>query len=729
MDEENGEIALIISGGVPGYEFSIDSGATYVQDSIFPNLAPGFYDAFIRDTNGCRSDIQTLQILEADSLSVSAVDIDSITCNGDNNGGMTLEANGGWPDYVFSLDNGLSFNNETEYENLLPGTYTVVARDDSLCLSAPIQVVVPEPDPVTVSLDSKSDISCNGANDGSITVIGNGGWGDYEYSIDNGVTWQTGTGFTALSPGLYQIIARDDSLCTSSPLAITINEPTVLSISLVSATDATCPLNSDGSLEVVANGGTAPFEFSIDGGANYQTSGVFSGLGVGSYDVQVRDANGCVSSSIAVNIGDQAGLSANLVDSTNVTCNGEDDGTIFVGASGNNPPLTFNLTGTVNRSENVGTFTGLPAGDYTVVVTDVNGCETNPISVTLTAPAPITYTIDSILPASCDDTDPSNDDGGIFLTASGGTGDLTYRVDGLFVDDGNIQNLSPGQHVVEIIDENGCTVQLPTDSSFIGTLPPLTYTYDVLEEACFGDNDGAIKVYTTDGVRPFYFEASGPETVGGQNSFLQDLVPGDYTLTVADVCTTFTETVNVPEGILLEAAFETSPPMPATDTLPNAEVAFLNLTNVTYDRPALPLKFFWDFGDGYTSADSAPMPHDYLETGEYQISLVANKGECWDTVMAPGTFTVGLETIEVSNVITPNGDGINDEWVVGSENFLSVNVTIYDRYGTLHFNQDGSTVIWRPTPDTPAGVYFYTLTYIDGSGTRQRMTGNLTVLR
>ncbi len=450
---------------------------------------------------------------------------------------------------------------------------------------------------------------------------------------------------------------------------------------------------------------------------------------MGSYEVQARDANGFLSPVITVAIGDQAGLSMTVTDSSDISCNGGITGRIVVSASGNNPPLTYVLTGDENRSQANGIFGDLAAGTYTVFVTDANGCETTPQTITLVEPGPLSYTIDSITPASCDDNDPSNDDGGIFFTASGGTGDLTYTVDGTFVDDGNVQNLGPGQYEIIIYDENGCTLTLDADDSFVPTLPPLSFDYNVIREDCFGDNDGRIKVLPEGGARPYLYEVSGAMDVSSQISLISDLVPGDYLLTVSDACTTLTETVNMPEGILIEAAFETSPPLPFTDSLPDVELAFLNLTTITYARPEFPTSWFWNFGDGYTSSDSVPMPHDYLETGTYDITLIVNQGACWDTVRSAGALTVGLETFNIPNVITPNEDGINDELIVGSDNFLNINLVVFDRNGTTHFAQQGSQVIWRPDPELPEGVYFYTLTYIDGAGTRQRITGNVTLIR
>jgi uncharacterized protein (DUF2237 family) len=247
---------------------------------------------------------------------------------------------------------------------------------------------------------------CNSANNGSITVTAFSTAGPLQFSDDGGTTWNAGTSpytFSSLAPGNYNIEVQDANQCTLSysgnPVVI-VNPPAVVISTVTTNNVVTCNGSASGSIIVTASGGTGALSFSDNGGTSYTVGTspyTFSGLAPGSYSIKVQDANGCTKTwgTGAVPITQPAtAVTISLVSSNNVSCNGGNNGSITVTASGGTGALQFSDNGgtTWNAGTSPYTFNGLTAGPYTIEVEDANGCTAiytgNP--VTLTQPAALT---------------------------------------------------------------------------------------------------------------------------------------------------------------------------------------------------------------------------------------------------------------------------------------------------------------------------------------------------
>src|SRR4029077_18905625 len=131
-------------------------------------------------------------------------------------------------------------------------------------------------EPTALALNTNPvDANCNGASDGSVSVNANGGTGAIQFSIDNGATWQVGNSFNGLAAGNYTITIQDANGCQTTTNVI-IGEPTLININTNTIT-ATCG-NNDGSITIIANGGTGALQYSIDGGATFQNGNNFPNL-------------------------------------------------------------------------------------------------------------------------------------------------------------------------------------------------------------------------------------------------------------------------------------------------------------------------------------------------------------------------------------------------------------------------------------------------------------------
>ena len=138
--------------------------------------------------------------------------------------------------------------------------------------------------------------------------------------------------------------------------------------------------------------------------------------------------------------------------------------------------------------------------------------------------------------------------------------------------------------------------------------------------------------------------------------------------------------------------------------------------------------YFWDFGDGNTSTDFAPT-HTYLENGTYVVVLTSiNSGGC----MAYDTLIIDvINELIIPNVFTPNGDGVNDVWIIDFiEEFPNNVVEIYNRWGELLFHADGYKQDWDGSYNgkpLPIGTYYFVIELNDGK--TKPYTGPITILR
>ena len=240
---------------------------------------------------------------------------------GDVNGSITITANGGGGGYEYSIDNGNTFQINSSFTGLNPGLYEVLIKDLNGCIPSKQDVVISEPSVVLSLSESHTDVICKGDANGVISLSGSGGWGNYEYSIDNGATFQTSGLFTNLLPGTFFIIAKDDEGCTTAPFGLTVTEPTATLQLSSTINDVRCNGGNDGSIIGSASGGWDNYEYSING-TDWQTSDTFSGLSHGDYILYVRDTYGC-SSQIDVALSEPLLLTSTITSEQDSNCGAE----------------------------------------------------------------------------------------------------------------------------------------------------------------------------------------------------------------------------------------------------------------------------------------------------------------------------------------------------------------------------------------------------------------------
>ncbi len=533
-------------GGYGTYEYSIDGGSTWQGSGTFTNQQPATYDVRMRDAlyNGCFVILNPQLVITEPAELNAVVTAVNITCNGSNNGRIIISnPTGGYGTYEYSADGGSNWQLTGTFSNLAPGIYDVRIRDraNPLCVVTLPAATITQPDPISADLAS-TNVTCNGAINGTITISNPlGGSGAYSYTVNGGSSWQTSGTFTGLAPGTYNVRIRDAADITCEIVldpALEITQPDKLAAD-VASTNVTCYGANDGTITIInPRGGYGTYEYSTDGGTNWQTSGNFIALAPGFYNVMIRDAafpTCMVTLNGSLRITEPPVLSANVT-SMNVTCNGADDGRITIsGATGGYGTYAYSIDGGTTW-QGSGIFSNLEPGTYDVMIGDAAnpGCviTLNPALV-ITEPAILSATVTPTM-VTCFGAN----NGIITITNStGGYGSYEYSINGGVNWSGlnTFSNLAPGTYDVRMRDAIHPTCELTLDPALDITQPSVLNA-DVARTnvTCFGSADGTITITNpTGGYGTYEFSINGGGAWQSSGSFT-GLGPGYYNVITRD---------------------------------------------------------------------------------------------------------------------------------------------------------------------------------------------------
>ncbi len=515
----NGTITATGTGGITPYQYSINGGTTYQTSNVFTGLAPGTYTITIRDNTGC-TNIVTVTVIAA-GAPIAAATTTATAC-GTNTGSITASGSGGVTPYTYSI-NGTNYFAANLFNGLAAGNYVVYVRDAAGCIGT-INVNVPaSAAPLITAVATPS--SCI-ANTGTITATGTGGTAPLEYTID-GITYQPGTVFNGLAPGIYTVYVRDANGCIKTT-TVTVANASGLTLA-VSTINASC--SNNGVITATATGGVAPLQYSINGTV-YQASNIFTGLAPGAYILYVRDANNCIITKPAV-IGSASQLNLTATVTLQATC-ASANGVITLAGTGGVAPLQYSINGTVYQTS--GTFINVAPGTYTVYVRDATGCiATQSVTVTTSGAGPgiSTFTVRTENAYPCNDNVGKIDQ---FRVNGGNCATCTYSINfGPYLIGNELiwSNLTPGTYAITARDANGCT---KTILATIGIATLVTATATVTPSSC-SVNNGTITLTGVGANTPYHASITG---VGGPfvdfdpTYTFTGLASGTYTIIIAD---------------------------------------------------------------------------------------------------------------------------------------------------------------------------------------------------
>jgi hypothetical protein len=429
------------TGGTPDYSYNWSNNMT---TPMISGLAPGNYTVTVTDANMCTA-TQTVTVSNFDCVDVALdFQINNVNCNGGNNGSLTALVVSNATPITYEWDNGVM---DATNSGLTAGTYSVTIIDDNGCELAN-SATVTEPPAITIMV-SATDITCNGANDGTATATATGGTGDLTYFWDNGMTTST---IENLSPGTYTVNVGDDNFCGNSAM-ITINQPPALVLDVVTTNESANAAN-DGTALAQISGGAGNFNFIWSNG---ETTQMLENLVPDNYCVTVTDENGC--SVEGCGFVDAFGCTSvqTVINHENVSCFGGANGLATVESFNGTAPYEY-IWSNGSISE---TIMNLTAGVYMVTCTDATACS-SVSAITVTEPNVLTLNVINSNEILCE----GDDNGFASVAASGGVlgyqylwsnGDTTSMV----------TDLSPGNYTVTVTDPNQCTANAAVEIELI----------------------------------------------------------------------------------------------------------------------------------------------------------------------------------------------------------------------------------------------------------------------
>ncbi|OAV43828.1 SprB repeat-containing protein [Lewinella sp. 4G2] len=581
----DGAIDLTTSGGTPDYVYNWSDGGT---GSSRNDLAAGTYSVTVTDANACTAVLENLTVEGAEGLVLTVSTIVDASCSGNADGTISLNVEGGSPEFTFAWSDGGTGQTRTD---LSAGTYAVTVTDANDCSASLDGLEVGEGDPIVLSVTDQSDVTCAGDSDGTATLSVVGGTPEYTFAWSDGGAGQSRTD---LSAGNYSVTVTDNNGCTAILSEVIIGEPDALLVSLAAQSDVSCNGAQDGSLRLAVSGGTPEYTVGwSDGGAGLLRNDLFAGT----YSATVTDANGCTAEINDLTINETAPVEVSLVEQTDVTCNGFNDGTLLVSATGGTAPYGY----TWNDGATGAARTELPVGNYSVTVTDANNCTVESETYVITEPEPLALN-PQLNNVGCN----GGNTGSITLAISGGTEEYTY-VWSTGSTASSIEGLAAGNYSVTVTDANGCTI---SDDFSVEESPELPVNFVVSPVSCNGGNDGAIDLTVSGGTPDYTFLWSD----GASTEDRTELSAGLYAVTVTDAngCDVSIDNIEVAEPAPLEASISVS-----TDATCNGAAdgtATLLVSGGTLDYTVV-----WsDGGTGLT--------RDNLVAGTYTATITDNNG-------------------------------------------------------------------------------------------------------
>jgi gliding motility-associated-like protein len=512
------EVAHSPSGGTAPYTSVWSPSGIDTNNVCAPNAV-----ITVTDFSGCIAS-DTLIILDPDSIVGNPV-VANVNCFGDSTGSITLSPTGGAGapyNYVWT---GPVIGSGSSTNNLPTGTYTITISDNNGCFVVVTETVTEEP--LLSAIPTGNDMSCNGVCDGMMAVIVNGGVAPYTYAWVNNqplvAPFDTISNIcpTPASNLSNSVTITDDKGCSILQNVIIIN-PELLDAN-VSGTGILCNNECNGTAQINPTGGTGAYSVLWSPFAPPVDSNQITGLCSGNYLATVTDDNGCLDT-MTYTVNSLLVLAATL-DSTNVTCNGNNDGTATANITGGTLPYSISWTGPCTPEVTDTNFIdNLCPGVYTVTISDFNGC---PLQASIIIEEPQLLTDSTFLtPANC-----GVSDGSICLFPDGGTPPYNHSWSNGEITN-CITNLPAAFYTDTVTDFNGCISIIPVGLSNPGG--PSGVTATVNDATCFGSCTGSINVIVIGGTPTFDYSWTGPNGFTGTDSTETGLCKGIYNLTVTD---------------------------------------------------------------------------------------------------------------------------------------------------------------------------------------------------
>ena len=772
----------VLPGGTGPFNFSVFFGSSLIHS--IPNmsspqldsLSPNTYTIRVADGLGCVRD--TIISLASHPQILAGFTKTNPVCPGGSDGTITAAPAGGLPPFQYALGTG-PFSGNPVFTGLAAGSYTLRIKDANHCVKDTIVVLQPAPQ-IHSSVQLQKPVCATLAN-GSITIAASNGTAPYQYALGTG-PFSTNPLFSPLAAGTYVLHIKDANNCTKDT-TITLTDSLTISANFSIGT-VSCTNGSDGSITVNPFGGTNPYTFSLAGSV-FGSSNVLNGLTAGTWQIQVKDNNGCIhSTSVVVNEPSPVSASFSI---TPPSCHAGSDGEIIVNGLGGTPGYLYGINNGTPSPSNV--FSGLSAGSYQITIIDNNSCIKD-TTVVISEPDPLAFMLQPTHLKCHGDFS-----GMVTVQASGGTAPFSYSADGGPFQSSNVlSGLSAGLHQITLVDANGC--QKDT-SVFLDEPAALQFGPMVIHHpTCEDFADGKVSLSAQGGTSPYLFSVnsgsfsntavfpglqegiwffqvrdahnclidtnlhligyppividsisiSGASCAGAEDGSIQILAKGGnqplwYAIDDGDWITQPEfEQLNSGQhrihiidstGCRKDTAVMVSAPQ-----VLEIRMAVTNNDCIGYDDGGqieaivqggtAPYSYSWS--DGQSGQEAR-----HLANGSYEV-VVTDVNGCFDTSRAEVVYD-DCCTVFVPSGFTPNGDGRNDKVSVRYKGDMQLlEFAVYNRYGEKIFVSYNMQSGWDGTYNgqpQEVGVYFYYLQVVCGNSRSniKEFKGDITLIR
>jgi len=645
-------VTLTTTGGTGPYEYAYAVAPTvptggHVAGNVITldyNLGTSWIIQ-VRDANGCTVDVLVTIAKDPEPT------IDPIAPVCFTGAPVTITVTGtsfGTPKYSI---NGGSYQASNVFTINAAGDYTFRIQDSNGCeIASPLYTIQPQ---LTLQANMTQDLTC--PNPASITLVPAGGTTTYTlFEVDNGTGYAviTTNPFTTTIAGTYKFRVTDSQGCQAESQDVIVT-PNTTPTAIPVTTDVSCIGATDGTITLTPSGGNVAYEYSLNGGA-YQASNVFSGLGVNTYTILVRDAKLCVSAPITVSIGQPTPLTATAVVTPFGcdTANAPLDAIVTITPAGGTPGYSYSFdNGATYQASS--SFSVNTAQTINYIVKDANGCEVTGTADVLPYTPPTDMDL-SAIPIYCNTP-------GLAATVTvnsvtGGVGPFVFEIisptattpSAPSAAPFNFNNLAADTYVIKVTDANGCST---TKAFVVEEADKIAVTAQLINNVyCNGDSTGAIAFTVANYIAPANYTESlapplGTLTKVGDVFTYTALPAGNYTFTITD---------NTSGCVAQIIDFAVSQPLLALDFLPTATKINCNNDNATITVTATGGTL--DYQYAVVPVGGTPAPTAYGLSNQLTVDTTTGANMVWDVYVmdangcvTPKTVTIGLD-LNPSNI-------------------------------------------------------------------------------
>jgi len=687
----DGTITAVTNGGTPYannvYNYNWSTGAT--TNSI-SNLTPTSYLLTVTDAANCQA-TASASISEPTPIQISETHVD-LRCYANPTGYIGLSVTGGTGSYNYNWSNGAT---TSSINHIAANTYTATVTDANNCI-AQKSITVTQP-AIYVANETHMNYAC-ADKAGSIDITVTGGTSPYYYNWNDNSTAEDRTN---LQGGTYHVTITDYNTCTTTQ-SVTIQTLAPLTLS-VTPTNVTCYGAYNGTINTNVSGGNTPYTYTWTDGV---TAANRSNINAGSYAVMVTDASGCsVTDAVSVIQPPVIQLSNTVL---SVSCNNRTDGAINLSVTGGAAPYNFLWSNGLTSED----LTNIPAGVYTVTVSDASNCNVTKPDIEVKQPSAIAITAD-VIPASCT---IGNNNGAINLDVTGGNSPYNFAWSNSKTTQ-NIDQLYTGSYMVTVTDSKGCVA---VQNNTVTQAPPLELNFDVKNASCSQVSNGEVHLNVAGGVPSYTYNWSN----GTNEPDATQLSAGSYTVTVHDRSNCIIqESFSVSTDYELEVQTSVD-----NDNITEGETAQLNAATNNNNGNV----YTWTPTEKIFCANCATTMVSPVITTEYGVNVVDANG-----CQAAGKVTINVKPVTdvfIPNVFTPNNDGANDVFKIygdlGTIRYLDFK--IFNRWGEKVYETSDNDFTWDGNYKgeiVPQGVYIYTAKIVYVNHDTVEHKGSITVFR